>query len=275
MNDERIKKHYDCLWSSRSRTVLRRDEERASIIISLLPNDTASVLEVGCGNGLIINKIDWIPAMGLDISEQALKSVRHPAVVASVAEIPFPEKAWDAVIASEVLEHIPEQDYQRALSEIQRVAGRYIIISIPNEENLEKNTTVCPCCSFKFNAFHHVRSYSPREIQTLFPRFVLKKLIKAGEQIRTPSALELFVRHRILKRYLPFENNTCPKCEYSSFFEKVPSSKSSSEFKIFSVIRNLVVRLPVINHHRERWIFALFAREESHCKIQEARGKHD
>lgn len=275
MNEERIRKHYDCLWSSVSGSVLRRDEERASIVISLLPHDTESVLEVGCGEGLIINRVDWIPAMGLDISEQALKSVRHPAVVASVSRIPFPERYWDAVIASEVLEHIPEQDYQCALSEIQRVAERYIIISVPNEENLEKNMTLCPSCAGKFNAFHHVHSYSPRKMETLFPAFALKRLVKAGEPIRTPSSVELFIRHNILRRYLPFENTTCPMCGYSSFSEEVLSSKSPSGSWFVRMMRNFVVRLPVINRYRERWIFAVFAREEKQSVVNEIGGEYE
>ncbi len=255
-----LQKHYDEQWSFSSGTVLLKNLERASIIISMLPKDAQSVMEVGCGDGLIINQIDWIPAIGVDVSEQALRKIKRPALIASADEIPVPDRAWDAVIASEVLEHLPEDIFERSIYEITRVARRFIVISVPNKENLSKNLTRCPRCGFVFNSSYHFRSFSPEDMPSLFPGFLLKNLIEAGEPIRVPPKLELFLRYRVLKRYLPFENKTCLNCGFTSFGKNPTGSTNKRGPSFFAFLRKIYLRAPLIHRQPPRWIFAVYER---------------
>jgi SAM-dependent methyltransferase len=56
---------------------------------------------------------------------------RARAVVADVRELPFGDKAFDAVVALDLLEHVPAEDRERALSELRRVTRRRLIVAGP------------------------------------------------------------------------------------------------------------------------------------------------
>ena len=50
---------------------------------------------------------------------------------ADIARLPFPAKAFDLVLAIEVLEHVPDPD--AALAELARLARGHLVLSVPRE----------------------------------------------------------------------------------------------------------------------------------------------
>jgi|WetSurMetagenome_2_1015567.scaffolds.fasta_scaffold90311_2 SAM-dependent methyltransferase len=97
----------------------------------------AKVVDVGCGEGYILRQVRADEAVGVDISETALKeasAITNAALVKAHAEsIPFPDGHFDAAICSEVLEHTT--DPRAVVKELARIvkAGGTIAISVPNE----------------------------------------------------------------------------------------------------------------------------------------------
>jgi Methyltransferase domain len=53
------------------------------------------------------------------------------AVVADVRQLPFSDESFDAVVALDLLEHLPARDRGRALAELRRVTGRRLIVGGP------------------------------------------------------------------------------------------------------------------------------------------------
>lgn len=136
----------------------------ADDLIALIPAEVRSILDAGCGNGTVTNRLaDRWEVLGCDLSESALRHVRAPTMVVDLAAIPLPDKAYDLVLASDVIEHLPDAIYQQALHELSRVAGRYILIAVPHEELLEAAGVVCPGCGAGYHAHLHQRSYEIRE----------------------------------------------------------------------------------------------------------------
>lgn len=108
----------------------------------------AMVLDIGCGSGAMLCRIlkdhpSW-QANGLDISPAAVGYSRRLAnhcgiesraqyQVADAARLPFESQSVDFVVASEVLEHVPELEL--ALREIARVLapGGRAAITVPLE----------------------------------------------------------------------------------------------------------------------------------------------
>ncbi len=101
----------------------------------------ASVLELGCGTGLILDRLDEIAerAIGIDLSPGMIAKARErdlEAVLASVTELPFANESFDVVCSFKVLAHIP--DLGRALSEAARVTrpGGHVIVELYNPLSL-------------------------------------------------------------------------------------------------------------------------------------------
>lgn len=95
-----------------------------------------NVIDIGCGEGFIINCLDYPKITGVDISRNALKIAKEKNpecdfCSGSICEISFKENSFDLVIATEVLEHLEKPDL--ALQEIRRITKSYCILSVPNE----------------------------------------------------------------------------------------------------------------------------------------------
>ncbi len=96
---------------------------------SRLPAD-ATLLEVGSGS-LGIGEYRTAPFVGCDVtfSSRPLKNMR--AVQCSGHELPFRDGSFDAVVVSDVMEHLPPQLRSRVVGEALRVARGLAIIGFP------------------------------------------------------------------------------------------------------------------------------------------------
>lgn len=98
-----------------------------------------SVLEVGCGEGKLANRlIRNAPApsryLATDVSLERITAELDPRIgtaVASVYALPFARNSFDLVVCCEVLEHL--EDPARGLAELTRVARERVLISTPQE----------------------------------------------------------------------------------------------------------------------------------------------
>jgi len=97
-----------------------------------------SVCDLGCGPGYLAaftepNEGNYT---GVDISEVGIEYARFlfPGARFYVADIstdrlPFEDSSFDTVVASEVIEHLP--NYQNVLKEMMRISRRRMVISMP------------------------------------------------------------------------------------------------------------------------------------------------
>lgn len=103
--------------------------------------DGKRVLEVGCGRGYLTALIsNRTTVAASDISRGCLDYARKIgnfsnitfAFQGNVCSIPFKSSTFDVVVASEILEHLP--DLNRAMTEINRVLkdGGIVVASVPN-----------------------------------------------------------------------------------------------------------------------------------------------
>lgn len=97
------------------------------------------VLDVGCEAGYVALKLmkKGARVIGIDVCEPALKKyvrrTKRSGLLATAHKMPFKDKVFDGVVASEVIEHMPHLDF--AFKEMKRVtkpSGK-IIITFPNE----------------------------------------------------------------------------------------------------------------------------------------------
>jgi len=107
------------------------------------PDDTKTILDCGCGRGFYLKMLRTVSncrLYGLELEDEIIAkanaNIGHlPGITisqASIYEQPYADNSFDAVILSEVLEHIDEE--QRGLREILRVLkpGGVVVITVPN-----------------------------------------------------------------------------------------------------------------------------------------------
>jgi 2-polyprenyl-3-methyl-5-hydroxy-6-metoxy-1,4-benzoquinol methylase len=101
-----------------------------------------SVLDIGCGEGVLTerfaDRLDGGRIVGIDLEDPKLKSEweirRRPNLEYRVEEatsLSFGDDEFDVATAIEVLEHVPDPEV--TLSEMARVAERYLLVSVPRE----------------------------------------------------------------------------------------------------------------------------------------------
>jgi SAM-dependent methyltransferase len=87
------------------------------------------VLEIGPGRGLFKAAAQ---SLGIRVDTLDLDPELEPDYVASVFAMPFPDRAYDAVCAFQMLEHLPYAESLDAFREMVRVARERVIVSLPD-----------------------------------------------------------------------------------------------------------------------------------------------
>ncbi|GAA4017018.1 class I SAM-dependent methyltransferase [Hymenobacter fastidiosus] len=147
-------------------------QSRRDFIFSLvqdlnLAKDTA-LLEVGCSGGPLLQRLrheGYTNLTGIDLSAPAIALARRRQVpnvqVMDGARLSFPTAAFDVVVASDVLEHI--EDEQQALREWLRVLrpGGCLLVFVPAFQLLWSDHDVVN---------HHFRRYSAEQLRQSLTR---------------------------------------------------------------------------------------------------------
>ncbi len=167
--------------------------ERVEATLALIPEDVCTVLDVGCGDGALTNPLveRGLEVAGVDISAVALGHFRGRGVVGEVADLPFAADAFDLVLCTEVLEHLPEDVYPAALGELERVARRYLLVTTPNEEYLPARACQCAVCGCVFHRGHHCRTFDQEAHEGLFAGFEALETVPIGRRSCRPLVIRL------------------------------------------------------------------------------------
>jgi len=164
----------------------------------------AKVLDLGCGTGrhtCAVARLKQVIAIGLDIgladASEAKKRLLYEQdlgkqgggvwgiLVADVTALPFKDNAFDCVICSEVLEHVPRQD--AAVHEATRVVkqGKDLVISVPRY----LPERICWALSADYHKANngHIRIYKKKELIELLETAGLKKwALHSAHSFHTP-----------------------------------------------------------------------------------------
>jgi SAM-dependent methyltransferase len=117
-----------------------------AVIGSVLTQPDAHVLEIGAGSALamraFLNTRPAARAVAMELSPASIRAATHgqppslTVVAGDALHLPFRDRSLDAVVAFEVIEHLP--DVAAALEETLRVVRRpgYVIIGLPNHASL-------------------------------------------------------------------------------------------------------------------------------------------
>ncbi|HMG84064.1 MAG TPA: class I SAM-dependent methyltransferase [Ferruginibacter sp.] len=138
-----------------------------------LPNYTGNVLDIGCGQSpykFLLNA-GATKYFGIDIIEATSFGYNNPDVTSFDGKnIPFEDNKFDAVICTEVLEHV--QEFQYLIDEIYRTAktNAAVIVTIPWSAR------------YHYIPYDYFR-YTPSSLKTMFAKFSEVTIIPRGTDI--------------------------------------------------------------------------------------------
>ena len=193
-------------------------EERVPITLGMIPLEIKSCLDLGCGDGTILNKLNpELFKVGLDISHDALLNAEvEKKVLACSSRLPFRSNSYDLVICTEVLEHLPSEQFELSINEIQRIAKKNILVSVPFQENLDRKQACCPNCGFIFHIHMHLRRFNSTQLKTMFTSFSPKYYRFSQTLEKSYPAWILEIRRKYGHRWEWDENALCPRCGHKN-----------------------------------------------------------
>lgn len=199
-------------------------QERVGFIIHKIPENVQSILDVGCGNGVMTNILNkqFNEVLGVDNSAEALESIEGRSLLSNCDNIPVKDRSYDLVLSSEMIEHLPNDVLLKTISEFERISAKYILVSVPNNELLNARNIHCPQCGDNFHSVGHLQSFNQLNLRSLFSNKF--KVLEEGEfgkkQLKhIPSIVR--IKQNVFGQFFKAGPNViCPNCGNKQFNAK-------------------------------------------------------
>ncbi|MHA1671603.1 MAG: class I SAM-dependent methyltransferase [Promethearchaeota archaeon] len=231
----------------------KSEQKRIKLFLSKIPVCNR-VLELGCADGRILDRIKADYKIGIDFVIKPLKNVKSRVYASNISYLPFDDNSFDLVISSEVLEHLDAKTFYKALEEINRVSSKYIMISVPYREQLIQLLAWCSNCKKYYHAFLHKRSFSDNDFVEMFPDFKIIKSFKYGITSNIPKFL-LKIKF-ITKSYFIGKSGICPYCGVA---------KNSKKLNLFNKTFNYFLsflRIFISFKKTPKWIIVIYINKD-------------
>lgn len=148
--------------------------------------------------------IDFVPE-NIEITKRNTQ-LHNKVKNGNILNIPFEANTFDLVTATEILEHLTEDELSRGLKEIQRVLkpNGYLLFTVPYNESLQEKMTCCPNCNTIFHFWGHQQSFNEKNIKKnfgkLFNIIKLQKTFLVDENLNFFGLVEFYAKV-LMKKY--------------------------------------------------------------------------
>jgi SAM-dependent methyltransferase len=229
-----------------------------------------SYLDFGAGSGHVLNLLldRGLSAAGFEPSpaRQALllKKIGQHKHFLGVKGADSNEQ-FDVVLLIEVVEHILDEDFSSVLDRVASFvkSGGYLVISTPNNENLDYSSVYCPISDTFFHRWQHVRSFTPSQLEDCFKKIGFSTDFLALADFSSDAALietykksdEVTAKRQIDAFKDSFGKLKVALMELNQVDSELKSQSSlnawkkmKSRLKILRSHRSLIARLHSISH---------------------------
>ncbi|MEZ4434341.1 MAG: class I SAM-dependent methyltransferase [bacterium] len=235
-------------------------------VVDAIPAEARRVLDVGCGPGIALDLLraqrPEVVGVGVDLSRRAVEAGRAALglelVQGRADALPFADRSFDAVLATELLEHLPHGVYEAARGEIERVAGSAVVVTVPFREARERVS--CPACGCRFHPFYHLRSFDRAALEGLLPGFECASIALTWTRGHFPGLRTARRIKAALGWPAPLPRHTvCPQCGFHRAPTTGPGgSADAAGAGLRRVVYGVMGAVP--RPRRARWARALYRR---------------
>lgn len=171
------------------------------------------IVDFSCGTGdLLENLIPYLKddqsIFGTDVSQSSIDIVNgrfekysafKGADVVSKYLTSWRDESFDLIISTEVVEHLDDTDLSTILNDFSRLLkeGGYLVITTPNNEDLDASKIICPDCGCIFHKWQHQRTWTTVSLKEEIEKYSF--VTKKAQSIYWASAKRRFL-YNIMKR---------------------------------------------------------------------------
>lgn len=133
---------------------------------------------------------------------------------------PEDEAAFDVVVMTEVIEHVLDEQIDGCLRRIASLVkvGGLLVVTTPNNEDLELSMVYCPYSNKLLHRWQHVRSFTPESLRSLLSGYGFQEV----------------VTHRLAFQpdlFFPFDRcwgNGMPEVSHPSYLQEIRANRPAS-----------------------------------------------
>jgi SAM-dependent methyltransferase len=188
------------------------EKGRTEDLLSLIPSGHTTVLDAGARDGyysaLLAQRFDSVTS--LDLLNPPLTMERVLCVQGDITSLDFPDRFFDIVFCTEVLEHVPA--LEKACAELMRVANHVIIVGVPYRHDIRISRTTCGSCGKIGPPWGHVNSFDEAKLERLFQPWITVKKNFVGVDREKTNALAAWLMDLGGNPWGVYENQTCIHC---------------------------------------------------------------
>lgn len=169
------------------------------------------VLDYGCGPGHLSRQlaISGYDTTGIEYSAASAESANarleclecwNGCYTANTLPNSLSKEAFDWIFSVEAYEHLREEwilDYFLGIKKYLKRNG-YLLITTPNEENLDDNLVICPCCEAKFHRWGHLRSVSSNSLRLVAEQFGFEVVVCHPINLENFHDIQVTMMDRVL-----------------------------------------------------------------------------
>lgn len=230
-----------------------RERERLQKTLDALPDDIHTGLEIGFEDFrltyLLRTRIDLV---SVDLPKKVNDPHGYKLAFANIQHLPFRNNAFDIVVCTEVLEHLPENVLLKGIKELQRVSRKYVLISVPYKQRVWNEMFKCANCGFVCHSMGHLHYIDDHKLSVLFDGAIAEKTQFIGAINGYAPDWLYSVANTLGNAWCNFQWGNCPNCKQSH--------QAVKPNPVGYILHRLIWRAERLAKTRPPWVIILFNR---------------
>ena len=168
---------------------------RSNDLVRLMPDACSSSADIGARDGrfslLLANKYTSI--LAIDLQKPRILHDSITCMQGDITNLEGVQNSVDFVLCSEVLEHIPTLQLEKACSELTRITKKYLLLGVPYKQDIRVGRTTCQDCGKHSPPWGHVNVFDEKKLGDLFKDLEVEEISYVGKAKITTNTLSTWL----------------------------------------------------------------------------------